>query len=123
MNPSFETHCQSNEIQEFTSKFYGFQLEVYHSPYFERRLHRFKTRNGITKTHELIDLILNNPTIASTFKNEFLISYTMLFREPTFFIPLLQIIKQKIENEGTVRIWHAGCAQGHEAYSLAILLE
>ncbi len=123
MNHSFETRSPNNEIQEFTSKFYGFQLEAYHSLYFERRLDRFKARNGITKTQELIDLILNNPSIASIFKNEFHISYTKLFREPTFFIPLLQFIKQKIETEGTIRIWHAGCAKGHEAYSLAILLE
>lgn len=123
MKDFFGTLYANSEIQEFTNKFCGFKLDAYPSNYFERRLHRFKIRNKITKTHELIDLILNNPSLASSFKDEFHISYTKLFREPTFFIPLLHFIKQKIETEGTIRIWHAGCAQGHEVFSLAILLE
>jgi len=123
MRYAIETENANNEIRAFTKKLYGFELEGYHSLYFERRLNRFKQRHRITKTQDLIDLLLNNPTIASTFKNEFHISYTRLFREPAFFPKILRIIEEKIEKEGMIHIWHAGCAQGHEAFSLAILLE
>lgn len=113
----------NEKIIAFTKKFYGFQLDGYCSMYFERRLNRFKIKHQMSRTEDLIDLILNNPDAANSFKEEFHISYTKFFREPSFFIKVLRIISKKIEQDGIAHIWHAGCAQGHEAYSLGILLD
>lgn len=110
------------EIKAFAENLYGHQLNGYHSMYFTRRLSKFSSRHGIQHKQQLIDLLLNNPDAATAFKNEFHLSYTQLFREPLFFLKLIRIIEKCISKQGVVHIWHTGCAQGHEAYSLGILL-
>ncbi len=54
-------------------------------------------------------------------------SYSMFFRNRLTFETLGQVVLPRIAMQKTtgneVRVWSAGCAGGHEAYSLAILFE
>ncbi len=114
---------EKRNLQEFTQRFLGYSPERYTPAYFERRLGRFLNKHGLSNTQQLKDLLINNPDAAHAFKNEFYLSYTTLYREALFFKNLTGLIEHKINQNGVAHIWHAGCAQGHEAYSLAILLE
>src|SRR6476620_4833021 len=55
--------------------------------------------------------------------NDFSINVTEMFRDPDFFkafrLKIVPLLKQLPE----IRIWHAGCSTGGEAYSMAILLK
>ena len=69
------------------------------------------------------DLIINQPHIAQELQKELQITYTRLFREPAFFRKVIQLAKVIQHKKSGIRIWHAGCSNGSEAYSLAILLK
>jgi chemotaxis protein methyltransferase CheR len=54
---------------------------------------------------------------------EFSITVTEMFRDPSMFLSLRQNILPLLQSYPFIRIWHAGCATGEEAYSLAIVME
>lgn len=50
------------------------------------------------------------------------ISVTEMFRDPEVFLEFRRQVIPLLRNYPFIRIWHAGCSTGEEAYSLAILL-
>ena len=50
------------------------------------------------------------------------VNVTSMFRDPEFFKRLIDIIKIDYQPSDNLRIWHPGCSEGNEVYSLAILL-
>ena len=46
-----------------------------------------------------------------------------MFRDPSFYKALRERVVPLLRTYPKVRIWHAGCASGEEAYSFAIVLE
>lgn len=110
------------EIREIVKELFGFQLDGYHQLYLERRLNYISLKHGIRKASLLKDLIINDPKLAKELRKEVNISYTRLFRDPEFFKEIITLVRNQIQTTGQARIWHIGCAQGYEAYSLAILL-
>jgi chemotaxis protein methyltransferase CheR len=59
--------------------------------------------------------------------NRFILSVsvivTSMFRDPLFFLSFRERVVPRLREYPFIRIWHAGCATGEEAYSMAILLE
>jgi chemotaxis protein methyltransferase CheR len=45
-----------------------------------------------------------------------------MFRNPDFFKALSTIIRKEYTDSASLRIWHPGCSNGQEVFSLAILL-
>lgn len=71
----------------------------------------------------LTDRVIHDERVLSEILKDFSINVTEMFRDPPFFkalreevIPLLKVLPE-------IRIWHAGCSTGEEAYSMAILIE
>lgn len=54
---------------------------------------------------------------------EFSITVTEMFRDPSMYLSLRDNIIPVLKSYPFIKIWHAGCATGEEAYSLAILIE
>ena len=50
------------------------------------------------------------------------VNYSQLFRDPVFFLHLKQTVLPNLKSYPRLSVWVAGCANGEEAYSLAILL-
>jgi chemotaxis protein methyltransferase CheR len=50
------------------------------------------------------------------------ITVTEMFRDPPFYRQLRDSIIATLKTYPFIKIWHAGCATGEEAYSMAILL-
>ena len=53
---------------------------------------------------------------------DFSINVTEMFRDPEFFLNFRRKVIPSIKEYPYIRIWHAGCASGEEAFSMAILL-
>ncbi|MBL7922977.1 MAG: hypothetical protein JNL88_02135 [Bacteroidia bacterium] len=116
-------HCRTGiEIRKVVKELYNFRLEGYHQLFMERRLQYFSIKHGIPHPAVLRDMLINNPQVAENIRKELQINYSCLYRDPAFFRKMIQLIRKKINESGNVRIWHAGCANGTEVYSLAILL-
>jgi chemotaxis protein methyltransferase CheR len=52
---------------------------------------------------------------------DFSINVTEMFRDPSFFKAVRYKILSQLSELPSIRIWHAGCSTGEEAYSMAIL--
>jgi two-component system CheB/CheR fusion protein len=91
-----------------------------------RRIKRRMAVNGAKELNEYLALLEQTPQEAHALCQELLIGVTSFFRDPDAF----EILRSKIipllfanrDPEQPVRIWHACCATGEEAYSVAMLI-
>ncbi len=51
------------------------------------------------------------------------VNVTEMFRDPSFFKALREVVMPELKKQPVIKIWLAGCSSGEEAYSLAILLK
>ena len=91
-----------------------------------RRIERRMVANGATTLSDYFAILEDNPGEAQTLCQELLIGVTRFFRDPEAFVLLGgKIIPTLFANRHTedpIRIWHACCATGEEAYSVAMLI-
>lgn len=91
-----------------------------------RRIERRMILNGVGVVGDYLALLKENPREADELCREFLIGVTSFFRDPEAFEKLRESVIPGLfagrDPEDPVRIWHAGCATGEEAYSTAILI-
>lgn len=119
----FELSKSGLEIKKIVKELYEVNLDGYHELYLERRLAYYFQKHGIEKASMIRDMLINQPQLANDLQKELQITYTKLFREPAFFRKIIGKIKSIQRKKAGVRIWHTGCSNGSEAYSLAILLK
>ena len=91
-----------------------------------RRLQRRMQLLQIETTEAYIERVRDQPEELDQLFRELLIGVTQFFRDPVAFEALNEtVLKGLVANKGadeTVRVWVPGCATGHEAYTIAILL-
>ncbi|WP_078543904.1 CheR family methyltransferase [Litchfieldia alkalitelluris] len=103
-------------------RYYGFDYRNYNLSSIRRRLwHRIKIEQLTTVT-ELLNKVLHDPKVMEKLLADFSINVTEMFRDPSFFKAFRQKIVPYLKMLPSIRIWHAGCSSGEEAYSMAILL-
>ncbi len=91
-----------------------------------RRIERRMVANGATALSDYFAILQQNPGEAQSLCQELLIGVTRFFRDPEAF----ELLRSKIipslfanrDTEAPIRIWHACCATGEEAYSVAMLI-
>ncbi|RXI98193.1 protein-glutamate O-methyltransferase CheR [Anaerobacillus alkaliphilus] len=103
-------------------RLYGFDFRNYAFESIKRRIW-YSARETKAKTiSEFQGQVLYQPELIKNLTNNFSITVTEMFRDPSFFeafrLKLVPLLKQ----HQTIRILVAGCASGEEVYSLAILL-
>ncbi len=92
-----------------------------------RRIERRMTVNEAGGLKKYLAILEGNPQEAQALCQEILIGVTSFFRDPEAFELLRSEIMPRLfanrEPEDPVRIWHACCATGEEAYSVAMLIQ
>jgi two-component system CheB/CheR fusion protein len=91
-----------------------------------RRIERRMTVNDVRGIGKYIALLRGNSQEAHALCQDILIGVTSFFRDPEAFTTIRrEVIPRLFADRNTdepVRIWHACCATGEEAYSMAILI-
>ncbi|HEX2768653.1 MAG TPA: CheR family methyltransferase, partial [Geobacteraceae bacterium] len=91
-----------------------------------RRIERRMTVNEAGGIRKYIAILEENPQEAQALCQEILIGVTSFFRDPEAFELLRSEIIPRLfadrDPDEPVRIWHACCATGEEAYSVAMLI-
>ena len=102
---------------------YGYDFRGYARSSIKRRI---KHRLSLSGLHTISDMqreILYNRDFFCALLQDMSVNVTEMFRDPTFFRALREIVLPELARHEMIKIWHAGCASGEEVYSVAILLK
>ena len=102
---------------------YGYDFTDYAEQSVKRRIVNFMERNSIPDLGELGKQILVDPVLFEEFVQHLSVTVTEMFRDPSFYKSLREILSNQLATYPVVKIWIAGCATGQEVYSMAILLK
>ena len=102
---------------------YGYDFREYSEAHVKRRIMNRMSLSGIDDISEFQVKVLNEKTFASTLLQDLSINVTEMFRDPGFYKSLREKVIPILKTYPFIKIWHAGCSTGEEAYSMAIVLQ
>jgi chemotaxis protein methyltransferase CheR len=101
-----------------------FELDNYSANQMMRRLDGFINRSKTTGVVQYCQMLENNPAEVAKLENFLTINVSEFFRDTPHFKALKEkILPAMLDANLQLNIWSAGCSNGAEAYSVAILLE
>jgi chemotaxis protein methyltransferase CheR len=101
---------------------YGYDFRDYALTSMRRRVRFFMEEEGLSTVTSVQDRVLHDPLALRRFLRALSVNVTAMFRDPSFYRALREVVVPVMRTYPAVRIWHAGCATGEEVYSVAILL-
>jgi len=102
---------------------YGYDFRDYAMSSVRRRVRHLLREEGLATVSGLQEKVLHDPRALQRFVVTLSVNVTSMFRDPSFYKALRERVVPLLRTYPKVRIWHAGCATGEEAYSTAIVLE
>lgn len=102
---------------------FGYDFRQYSRAHIKRRIMNRLAMSGVKDLNEMQRGILNDTSFASKFLQDLSITVTEMFRDPGFYKSVREQVIPMLKTYPFTKIWHAGCATGQEAYSMAILLK
>lgn len=121
-----EDDSEFSELKFIIKREIGFNCEQYKQAHLKRRL-AVRLRATQSKCYkEYADILLKNPDEQKQLKETLTVNVTELFRNPETYeafhaTALPELIKSRGENRN-LKVWSAGCSNGEEPYSIAIML-
>jgi chemotaxis protein methyltransferase CheR len=102
----------------------GLALDAYRLDHVGERIRRALEREGVSDIPSLAALINRDQEARTRFRRSVAVSVSGLFRDPAQF-DLLEgtLLPQLIADGRRISVWSAGCADGSELYSVAVLLQ
>ena len=102
----------------------GLDLRAYREDHVRERVRRALLREEAATVEELADLLRAHRSARERFRRSVAVSVSGLFRDPAQFELLeRQVVPALVAHRGPIRVWSAGCADGSELYSVALVLE
>jgi chemotaxis protein methyltransferase CheR len=102
---------------------YDYDFRHYSRASLTRRIYNCLEKSKLNTIAEMIPKIIYDIDFFELFLKEMSITVTEMFRDPLVFKTLRSQVVTQLKTYSRINIWHAGCATGEEAYSLAILLQ
>lgn len=111
------------ELLEAVALAYGYDFREYAEASLRRRMAQWLSQSQYATFAEAQPDILRDPELFEELLRSLTINVTEMFRDPQVFKTIREQVTPHLKTYPFVKIWHAGCASGEEAYSMAILLE
>ena len=102
---------------------YGYDFRQYSQAHIRRRIMNRLAQWRLGDVSQMQSKVLNDETFASELLQDLSITVTEMFRDPGFYRSLRENVIPILKTYPFIKVWHAGCASGEEAYSMAILLQ
>ena len=102
---------------------YGYDFRQYSEAHIRRRIMNRMAMSGLGDVSQIQSKVLNDETFASQVLQDLSITVTEMFRDPGFYRSLRENVIPILKTYPFIKIWHAGCATGEEAYSMAIIMQ
>jgi chemotaxis protein methyltransferase CheR len=116
-------NIEVNLLLEAIYQKYGYDFRDYSRASIKRRIKHTLAICELSHISEMTHQILYDERFFNTLLMNFSINVTEMFRDPQFYQALNETVIKKLSQRSFIRIWHAGCATGEEAYSMAIILK
>ena len=121
-------HKDSSEFEissllEAVYQKYGYDFRQYSEAHIRRRITNRMAMSGLEDISQMQFKILNDEIFAANFLQDLSITVTEMFRDPGFYRSLRENVIPILKTYPFIKIWHAGCSTGEEAYSMAIILQ
>ena len=117
------------ELTRILGEFHGLDVSRYEPSFLSRSLEKRLQLEAGTTHRGYLERLARDRDEANLFQHSLGIHHSEFFREPLLFALLEERIlpeifaKIGVSPRKELRIWSAGCAAGHEAYSLAISVQ
>jgi chemotaxis protein methyltransferase CheR len=110
------------EFKKLAGELTGVDLSSYKSQQMDRRINSLRQSWNVETWDEYLKVLKNNPQKFQEFVKKLTINVSEFFRNPERFEELWrQIMPELLTKSQNVRIWSAGCSNGAEPYSVAII--
>jgi chemotaxis protein methyltransferase CheR len=102
----------------------GIELGAYREEHVSHRIRRTLEREKLESGAELLRLVRADPDARGRLRRSVVVSFSGLFRDPAQFELLeRELLPLLLASGDRLKVWSAGCADGSELYSVALLLE
>lgn len=101
---------------------YGYDFKYYSRASLNRRINRLYALDNFNNFSAFRLRVIEDADYIKRFVEEITVNVTEMFRDSSFYKELRKEVIPSLGTQPFVRIWHAGCSTGEEAYSMAILL-
>ena len=101
---------------------YGYDFREYSEASLRRRLTQWLSNSGFATFSLAQSQLLRDRALFDSMLRGITVNVSEIFRDPAFFKAIREHVVPHLKTYPFIRIWHAGCASGEEAYSMAILL-
>lgn len=122
IEPADREQIEIDLLLEAVFRCYGYDFRHYSRASLQRRIQQAMTRLHCKTISELTARLIHDPQFFQSMVAEFSITVTEMFRDPAVYQTIREKVVPCLATYPFIKIWHAGCATGEEAYSLAILL-
>jgi len=125
MKVNMELNKTEDEIQkllEVIFQKYGYDFRQYSEAHIKRRIGNRMVMSGIKDISILHEKVVNDKSFAFKLLQDLSITVTEMFRDPGFYRSLRENVIPVLKTYPFIKIWHAGCSTGEEAYSMSIVL-
>lgn len=100
------------------------ELDKYKSNQMRRRLEHFMLNLGFQDTTSFYPVLEQDSAVVEKLKDFLTINVSEFFRDPQYFSLLMtDILPEMLKHRTRLNIWSAGCSNGAEAYSVAMILD
>ena len=117
------TELEISLLLEVVYQKYGYDFRQYSEAHIRRRIMNRMTMSGLEDISQMRSKILNDETFTSSLLQDLSITVTEMFRDPGFYRSLRENVIHVLKTYPFIKIWHAGCSTGEEAYSMSIILK
>ena len=106
---------------EALNRRYHYDFRSYSRSSLERRTELARSRSGCATLSELQGRLLHDPAVLPDIIDAMTVQVSELFRDPSYYLALRREVIPHLRTFPSLKVWVAGCADGEELYSLAIL--
>ena len=102
---------------------YGYDFRQYSQAHIHRRIMNRMRLSRLEDVSQIHSKVLHDEKFAYELLQDFSITVTEMFRDQEFYKSLRENVIPILKTYPFIKIWHAGCATGEEAYSMAVIMQ
>lgn len=123
MTPDEIMDVEIKLLMEGIYQVYGYDFREYSEASLRRRLIQWLSISGFATLSLAQSPLLRDRGLFNTLLQGITVNVSEMFRDPLFFTSMRELVVPHLKTYPFIKIWHAGCSGGEEAYSMAILLK